>query len=357
MRSSAHRRTHFQPGTAVLYPIILPERLDLLLETPQGIERRSVPVSDKDLARHWPALASQLRGRRPYQGASQKLYDWLLRPVDPLLAAGKIDTVIFVPDGVLRLVPIWGVASTASRFAVQKYALATVPGLSMTNVRSRSPSASRASLLAGLVRNPGRWLTRFRPSCWRTLCSPFGQVGEVRGHCGPRLAGARAAAGTLGHRAGARQGTGRPSCAEELALPGVKREIEALSRKVQGRGAAQPDLHPGSVPGSGSPAGNTAWSTSPPTGSSAAVRRKSFIMTYDDLLDDGWTPGAAACGRACAISPIELLTLSACQTAEGDDRAPSWVGRGGPEGPGEKRDGHALAGGRRGRHCLDAALL
>ena len=48
---------------------------------------------------------------------------------------------------------------------------------------------------------------------------------------------------------------------------------------------------------------------------------ESFIMTFDDLLDMRSLEGLLA-RTTEADQPVELFTLSACETAAGDDRSP-----------------------------------
>lgn len=302
-------------GTAVLYPVILPERLDLLLETPQGIERRSVAVSKTQVTETAQQFATQLRNPDlSYEKASREIYDWLLRPADPLLAAGKIDTVIFVPDGVLRLVPI-GALHDGSRFAVQKYALATVPGLSMTNADSRTPRELRL-LLAGLS-EPGPVVNRIPQS----VLKEFLRAGVATA---PTASSRPPASRALVLRTPASfpaAGNDRETwLREQLALPGVKDEIESLRRMARSEvlldqtftldhfkeRVTEGDYQVVHVASHGFFSSNA---------------EESFIMTYDDLLT---MDGLQTLLRAEDLreQPIELLTLSACQTADGDDRAP-----------------------------------
>ena len=43
---------------------------------------------------------------REYLPHAQQLYDWLIRPIEPVLASTTIDTLVFVPDGPLRTIPM-----------------------------------------------------------------------------------------------------------------------------------------------------------------------------------------------------------------------------------------------------------
>jgi hypothetical protein len=94
------------PGVAVLYPIIFPDRVELLLETAAGIERRTTPVSQDALAATSARLALALRnGTGDVRQPARLLYDWLLRPFDTGLDRAAITTLVVVPDGALRLLP------------------------------------------------------------------------------------------------------------------------------------------------------------------------------------------------------------------------------------------------------------
>jgi CHAT domain-containing protein len=65
---------------------------------------------------------------------AQRLYDWLVRPLEPDLTALKIATLVYVPDGALRTIPMAALHDGA-QFLISKYALATTPGLDLTDPR------------------------------------------------------------------------------------------------------------------------------------------------------------------------------------------------------------------------------
>ncbi len=305
------------PHTAVLYPIILPDRLDLLLETSQGIERRSVPLVDMDLRKTATLFAARLRaGKKGYEDLGRKLYDWLLRPVEGILQETETDTVIFVPDGVLRLVPI-GALHDGSRFAVQKYAIATVPGLSMIDVELVAKREPRI-LLAGLS-EPGSVVNKIPPALLKMLLPDdvAGQSAEPDTSLPTSRALVRqpAISPTVSS-----SGSREVRLREQLALPGVKQEIEALGRSVKGETLLNQtftlDHFKEQVSG-----GEFRVVHIASHGVFSSSADASFIMTYDDLLT---LDGLQSLLRSEKLrdQPIELLTLSACQTAEGDDRAP-----------------------------------
>src|SRR5206468_8696938 len=65
---------------------------------------------------------------------AQKLYDWLIRPIEPDLAAFSIDTLVFVPDGALRTIPM-AALHDGKQFLIAKYAVGITPSLNLTDPR------------------------------------------------------------------------------------------------------------------------------------------------------------------------------------------------------------------------------
>ena len=124
------------PTAAVVYPILLPDRTELLVTLPSGLRRFTVPVGEPALTQEVRQLRRMLERRttRQYLRPAQQLYDWLVRPLEAELAAAKIDSLVFVPDGALRTIPM-GALHDGRRFLVEKYALAITPGLKLTDPR------------------------------------------------------------------------------------------------------------------------------------------------------------------------------------------------------------------------------
>ncbi|MGH8584555.1 MAG: CHAT domain-containing protein, partial [Gammaproteobacteria bacterium] len=115
---------------AVIYPILLPDRTELLVSLPGGMRRVSVPVTAEPLTREIRVLRKYLEKRttQEYLPHAQRLYDWLIRPLEPELAGTSIDTLVFVPDGPLRTIPM-AALHDGKQFLISKYAVATTPGL------------------------------------------------------------------------------------------------------------------------------------------------------------------------------------------------------------------------------------
>ncbi len=120
----------------VVYPIVLPDRLELLVSLPSGLRRVSVPVGAETLTREVRQFRRRLEKRttREYLPHAQQLYRWLIAPLEPELTSLRVDTLIFVPDGPLRTIPM-AALHDGKQFLVAKYALGITPGLNLTDPR------------------------------------------------------------------------------------------------------------------------------------------------------------------------------------------------------------------------------
>ena len=277
-------------GTAVLYPIILSDRLELLVERASGIERLSVEVSSELLTEVARRFARDLRTRGWPDTDAAILHRWLLAPVEAL-TGDTLDTLIVVPDASLRLFP-FGSLRRDGRYVMEDYAIAVVPGLSITRV-STTPAKRPRTLLAGLSQ-PGEVVSRLPSEILRSLEGP--------------------------------PATNPPSSAERsarlqeiLALPGVEQEIESLSRLGPGQVMLNEAFTVNAFEralGSGE-FGRVHIASHGVFGDSA---QSTFLMAHNDIISMDRLEQLL--GQAGVGEGIDLLTLSACQTAEGDDRAP-----------------------------------
>jgi CHAT domain-containing protein/Tfp pilus assembly protein PilF len=123
-------------SAVVIYPILLPDRIELLVSLPTGLKRVLVPVRVETLTQEVRQFRRRLEKRttREYLPHAQKLYDWLIRPLEPELAAVPIDTLVFVPDGALRTIPM-AALHDGKQFLVAKYAVGITPSLNLTDPR------------------------------------------------------------------------------------------------------------------------------------------------------------------------------------------------------------------------------
>lgn len=127
-----------QSAAAVVYPIILPDRLEVILSLPQqGLRHYTTKISQPKVEEVIEQLRENLE--KPFttpEGKllSAKVYDWLIRPVEAQLAQSQVKTLVFVLDGALRNIPIAALYD-GNQYLVEKYSIALTPGLELLGPR------------------------------------------------------------------------------------------------------------------------------------------------------------------------------------------------------------------------------
>ncbi len=139
-------------NTAVIYPILFPTRLELLVSLPSGMMRIAVPVGAEALTKEIRLFRRTVEKRttREYLPHAQQLYDWLIRPLESEFAKQRIATLVFVPDSALRTIPM-AALHDGSTFLINKYAVALTPGLTLTDPRPLNREKVRV-LTTGLTK-------------------------------------------------------------------------------------------------------------------------------------------------------------------------------------------------------------
>jgi len=245
----------------VVYPVTLESRLVLVVSGPQGLKSVVVPVTAEALTREVRQFRLKLEKRttREYLPHAQRLYDWLIRPLEDDLAAAKLDTLVFVPDGALRTIPM-AALHDGKQFLVSKYALAVTPGLSLTDPRPIQREQARV-LAVGVTES----VQGFPP------------------------------------------------------LPNVRPEIDGLREMFRTTALLDRDFSAANF--------EKALRADPYTivhiashGQFDADLAKTFLLTFDDKVSMDRLDQFIGVLKY-RDDPLELLTLSACDTAAGDDRA------------------------------------
>lgn len=123
-------------GEVLLYPILLPDRLELLYVAggPGGeAQFRRLPpnrnVDRQKIARLVETAVVSLSGGgdETWRAASRELYDILIKPIEGELTEGSLLAV--VPDGALRSVPFSVLIDGQGRYLVQRTRVAVAPAL------------------------------------------------------------------------------------------------------------------------------------------------------------------------------------------------------------------------------------
>lgn len=122
------------PHTAVLYPISQPDYLALLVTLPDGIKYFRIPAGSEKIRKTVTEYRKRLQTRpnNRFLYGAQQLYDWTIRPIEADLTAQKVNTLLVAPDGALRLIP-FSTFYDGEHFLIEKYAIGTIPAISLTN--------------------------------------------------------------------------------------------------------------------------------------------------------------------------------------------------------------------------------
>jgi CHAT domain-containing protein len=138
--------------TAVFYPVLLDNRIELLLTIGQQIYQFVIPITSQALEQSILAFRQNLQYVTTYRfiQPAKQLYNWLITPLEDKLQQHSINTLVVVPDGALRTIPISAFYnSQKNQFLVEQFAIATLPALMLTEPRPL-PRKNVSILLNGL---------------------------------------------------------------------------------------------------------------------------------------------------------------------------------------------------------------
>ncbi|WP_293095499.1 CHAT domain-containing protein [Moorena sp. SIO3I6] len=248
---------------ALIYPIILPESVDIIIRLPQQQLRHYRTELAQDQTE---STLEELRKflqqvhRRAFLPMSQQVYNWVIRPIEEDLANSQVDTLVFVLDGALRNIPM-AALHDGKQYLVEKYSIALTPGLDLMNPER-------------LVREDIKVLT----------------------------------AGLSESRRGS------------VPLPFVEVELEKIKAQVPSEILLNQDFTEtrleNSLEAATFPVVHIASH-----GQFSSEAQKTFIMTWDSNINVTELKELLQTTDLRQPTPIELLVLSACQTATGDKRA------------------------------------
>ena len=132
------------PGTVLFYPLISTDKLDLVLITPDGapihktvevkIEEIQTAVADFRLGISLPT--------GDVKSSAEKLYNWLIKPIENDLNQANANTIIYVPDNQLHYIPLAALYD-GEKWLVQRFAVNNIIAASLTNFESQSNNQAR----------------------------------------------------------------------------------------------------------------------------------------------------------------------------------------------------------------------
>ncbi len=252
------------PTAAVIYPMILKDRIEVILSLPgQPLRNYKTYLPQAEIETNLKKLRGflSLSAAKPeHLSLYSTLYDWLIRPAQTEIAASGVKTLVFVINGSLRNLPMAAIYD-GQQYLIEKYSIAFAPGLQLLDPH---------------------------PLATRDLKTLIGGLSE------------------------ARQGF--------IALPGVQSEVDLITRKVSSEVLLNQQFTSDSLK-------QTLSDTKTPVlhlathGQFSSKIEDTFILTWDGKLNLSELEEVIGRRTETTSDPIELLVLSACQTAKGDNRA------------------------------------
>ena len=140
------------PTAAIIYPLILRDRLVVLVSLPdQSLQVHVTQIPQTELEETVKQFRYQIviRSRRKFFEYGKILYQWLVTPFIDQLQQSEINTLVFVPDGVFRNVPMSALYD-GKQYLIENYQVALTPGLTLLSPQPLQNQALK-TLFSGLT--------------------------------------------------------------------------------------------------------------------------------------------------------------------------------------------------------------
>jgi CHAT domain-containing protein/tetratricopeptide (TPR) repeat protein len=124
-------------NAVLLYPLILEDRLEIIITTPDSPPvRRTVKVSKKELNQTISQFRSSLSNIADSKKPAQKLYEWLIKPIENDLKTAQAKTIIYAPDGQLRYIPLAALYD-GKQWLIERYRINNITAASLTDFNTK----------------------------------------------------------------------------------------------------------------------------------------------------------------------------------------------------------------------------
>ncbi|MBD2328719.1 CHAT domain-containing protein [Alkalinema sp. FACHB-956] len=254
---------------AMIYPIILPNQLEVIIKLPnQPLHHHTIKITKSEVEQTLQQLQqnlTELDATATIQKLSHQVYRWLIQPIASDLEQQGVKTLVFVLDGALRKIPMAGLYD-GKHYLVENYAVALSLGLQLFPPTMLHPDRFHV-LAAGLVEPPLPFQKQFPPL--PEIKSEFAQIAKA----------------------------GIPT--QQL----LDQAFTSQALETQVRSAKFNIVHLATH------------------GQFSSQAKNTFILAADGPINVTRLDSLLRNRTQSRTEAIELLVLSACQTAEGDDRA------------------------------------
>ncbi|HCA93533.1 MAG TPA: hypothetical protein DEP38_02310 [Cyanobacteria bacterium UBA9226] len=263
---------------AIFYPIILENRLEVILKLPgednlrrYGNQNVSEAEVDEAVQQLRIALTKRSTSISQVKKASKQIYDWLIKPFESELESlgnseeSKIKTLVFVLDGSLRNIPP-ATLYDGEKYLIENYAVAMTPGLQLLEPKPLV-TQNLKGLIAGATNAPS-----FQKEKFTSLDNVGVELTEIK---------------------------------QEISNSETLKDGDFLQENIQ----AQINSAPFNIVHI---ATHGKFSSNP---------QDTFILDWNKRINVKDLDNLLRVNNSSKPTPIELLVLSACETAAGDKRA------------------------------------
>ena len=247
---------------AVIYPIILSDRLEVILSRPdRPLKQYTTKIPQEQLEEIIEQFRQNvvIRSRRNFYPPAKKLYDLLVRPALDDLIKSDIKTIVFVPDGALRNIPLSALYD-GEHYLIEDYSVALTPGLQLLNPRPLNQELK--TVAAGLTKG----IKGFSPLNYVNY-----ELNQIK------------------------------NMVNSVILLNRNFTTQALYREV--KSSDYPVVHIATH------------------GQFSSSLEDTFLLAWNDRIDIDELNNILQTRNSNSENAIELLVLSACETATGDSRA------------------------------------
>lgn len=135
----------FPQKTALFYPLILGDRLELILFIPDTVPiHRTVKVKQKDLEAAITTFRNDLQDASSFdvKTSGNRLYQWMIQPIADDLQKAQIQTIIYAPDGQLRYIPLASLYD-GKQWLIENYAINHITAINLFRLGSQTVAQPR----------------------------------------------------------------------------------------------------------------------------------------------------------------------------------------------------------------------
>jgi CHAT domain-containing protein len=258
-------------SAVVIYPIVLPDRIAVIASIPnqkpiyysQKISAEKVRLEVADLQNKiaLSETAFGIKTKPAFEQQSKKVYDLLLAPLAKDLQQTSTKTLVFVLDDVFRNLPM-SVLYDGNKYTIEKYNIALTPGLQLVPPQSEKNRGKRQALLGGVSEQQGTF----------------------------------------------------------SALPQVEPELEAIGRLLPSEKLINSQFNNQRI-SNNLTTGNSQIVHFATHGEFSSKPEDTFLLTWNDRLDLNRLSSLLRNRGMRSGREIDLLVLTACYSAQGDNRA------------------------------------